>query len=53
VSNVLKMCGVRVGVLSMVMWAEVCYSNENDSLTIPLVAGGRLLGAEQQATRLG
>ena len=45
----LKVCDVRVGILPMVMWVQVSYQNEKDSLYIPLVAGGRLLRAEQQA----
>jgi len=46
VSYALKVCDVRVGVVPVVMWVQVCYWNENDSLCIPLVAGGRLLGVE-------
>ena len=45
--------GVGVGVLPVAMWVQVCYWNENDSMYIRLVAGGRLLGAEQQAMRPG
>jgi len=50
---VLKVCDVRVGVLPVVMWVHVYYLNEKDSLYIPLVAGGRLLQAGQQAMRPG
>jgi len=45
--SVLKVCDVRVGVLPVVMWVQVYYQNEKDSPHIPLVAGGRLLQAEQ------
>ena len=34
--QVLKVCDVRVGVLPVVMWVQVCYGNENDSLYVPL-----------------
>ena len=46
-SYVLKVCDVRVGVVPVVMWVQVCYWNAKDSLYIPLLAGCRLLGAEQ------
>jgi len=51
--QVLKVCDVRVGVLPVVMWVQVCYGNENDSLYIPLVAGGWQSGAGQQAMHPG
>jgi len=37
VSNVLKVYGVCVGVLPVVMWVQVYYWNENDSLYIWLL----------------
>jgi len=49
----LKVCDVRVGVLPVVMWVQVYYLNEKDSLYITLVAGDRLLQAEQQAMSPG
>ena len=52
-SKVLKVCDVRVGVLPVVMWVQVYYENENDSLYIPLVAGGRRSQAAQQAMHPG
>ena len=52
-SNVLKLCDVRVGVVPVVMWVQVYYFNEKDSLYIPLVAGGWLLQAGQQAIHPG
>ena len=52
-SSVLKVCDVRVGVVPMVMWVQVYYLNEKDSLDIPLVADGQLLQAGQQAVHLG
>jgi len=51
VSNVLRVCDVRVGILPVVMWVQV--TNEINSRYIPLVAGGQLLGVEQQAMCLG
>jgi len=53
VSNVLKLCDIHVGVVPVVMWVQVYYLNEEDSLYIPLAAGGRLLQAGQQAIHPG
>jgi len=53
VSNVLKVCDVRVGLVPVVMWVQVYYLNEKDSLYVPLVPGSRLLQAGQQAMRPG
>ena len=47
------MCDVRVSVVPVVMWVQVYYENGNESLYIPLVAGGWRLGAGQQAMRPG
>ena len=48
--RVCQICGsdIRVCVLPVVMWVQVCYYNEINSLYITLVAGSRLFGVEHQ-----